>query len=94
LFPLTLLFKKFLKLGATAYGGPAMMAQMKKAIVKDLGWLKEPEFMQAIALSSRVWGFPKRLCPRKRQAGQGNETLLICWDWPSLLAPCLRFVIS
>jgi chromate transporter len=41
LFPLTLLFKKFLKLGATAYGGPAMMAQMKKAIVKDLGWLKE-----------------------------------------------------
>src|SRR4030042_4040032 len=50
MFPLSLLFKRFLKLGATAYGGPAIAQHMKKTIVKDLGWLKEPEFMQGIAL--------------------------------------------
>ena len=34
---LSLLFKRFLKLGATAYGGPAIAGQMKKTIVKDFG---------------------------------------------------------
>jgi len=56
MLPLTLLFKKFLKLGATAYGGPAIAGQMKKAIVKDLAWLKEPEFMQGIALCQLIPG--------------------------------------
>src|SRR5512136_2581832 len=56
MLPLTLLFKKFLKLGATAYGGPAIAQQMKKVIVKDLGWLKEPEFMQGIALCQLIPG--------------------------------------
>jgi len=51
-----LLFKRFLKLGATAYGGPAIAQQMKKMIVKDLGWLKEPEFMQGIALCQLIPG--------------------------------------
>ncbi|MCX5908351.1 MAG: chromate efflux transporter [Deltaproteobacteria bacterium] len=56
MFPLSLLFKKFLKLGATAYGGPAIAQQMKKTIVKDLGWLKESEFMQGIALCQLIPG--------------------------------------
>ena len=51
-----LLFKTFLKLGATAYGGPAIAGQMKKAIVKDLGWMKEPEFMQGLALCQLIPG--------------------------------------
>jgi len=55
-YPLRLLFKRFLKLGATAYGGPAIAQQMKKLIVKDLGWLKEPEFMQGIALCQLIPG--------------------------------------
>jgi chromate transporter len=54
--PLSLLFKRFLKLGATAYGGPAIAQQMKKMAVKDLGWLKEPEFMQGIALCQLIPG--------------------------------------
>ena len=53
---LNLLFKKFLKLGATAYGGPAIVGQMKKTIVKDLGWMKEPEFMQGVALCQLIPG--------------------------------------
>src|SRR4030042_4624500 len=56
MFPLSLLFKRFLKLGATAYGGPAIAQHMKKTIVKDLGWLKEPEFMQGIALCQLLPG--------------------------------------
>jgi len=55
-YSLRLLFKRFLKLGATAYGGPAIAQQMKKMIVKDLGWLKEPEFMQGIALCQLLPG--------------------------------------
>jgi len=56
LYPLSLLFKRFLKLGATAYGGPAIAQHMKKAVVKDLGWLKEPEFMQGVALCQMIPG--------------------------------------
>jgi chromate transporter len=54
--PLSLLFKRFLKLGATAYGGPAIAGQMKKAVVKDWGWMKEPEFMQGMALCQLIPG--------------------------------------
>ena len=54
--PLSLLFKRFLKLGATAYGGPAIAQQMKKAVVKEWGWLKEPEFMQGLALCQLIPG--------------------------------------
>ena len=53
---LPVLFARFLKIGATAYGGPAIGGQMKKAIVKDLGWMKEPEFMQGLALCQLIPG--------------------------------------
>lgn len=53
---LFLVFTQFLKIGATAYGGPAIGGQMKKAIVKDLGWMKEPEFMQGLALCQLIPG--------------------------------------
>jgi chromate transporter len=51
-----LLFTRFLKLGATAYGGPAIAQQMKKTLVKEWGWLKEPEFMQGLALCQLIPG--------------------------------------
>jgi len=56
MIPLPLLFKRFLKLGATAYGGPAIAGQMKKAVVKDWELLKEPEFMQGLALCQLIPG--------------------------------------
>ncbi|MCX5908426.1 MAG: chromate efflux transporter [Deltaproteobacteria bacterium] len=56
MLPLNLLFIRFLKLGATAYGGPAIAGQMKKTIVKDLGWLTEPEFLQGLALCQPIPG--------------------------------------
>ena len=35
MLPISILFKVFLNLGATAYGGPAIAGQMKKVVVKD-----------------------------------------------------------
>ena len=56
MFPSGLLFKRFLKLGATAYGGPAMTGQIKQAVVSDYGWIKEQEFLQGIALCQLIPG--------------------------------------
>jgi chromate transporter len=53
---LSLLFNRFLKLGATAYGGPAMSGQIKQAVVTDYGWIREQEFLQGIALCQLIPG--------------------------------------
>ena len=55
-FPLSLLFTKFVKLGATAYGGPAMISQIKETTVKQNGWIKEGEFMRGAALCQLIPG--------------------------------------
>ena len=56
MLPLSLLFTRFLKLGATAYGGPAMSGQIKEVVVSDDGWINEPEFFQGIALCQLIPG--------------------------------------
>jgi chromate transporter len=56
MLPLSLLFKRFLKLGATAYGGPAMSGQIKQVVVGDYGWIKEQEFLHGIALCQLIPG--------------------------------------
>ena len=56
MFPLGVLFIRFLKLGATAYGGPAMTGQIKQAVVADYGWIKEQEFLQGVALCQLIPG--------------------------------------
>ena len=53
---LSLLLKRFLKIGATAYGGPAIAGQMKKTVVQEWGWMKEPEFMRGMALCQLIPG--------------------------------------
>jgi chromate transporter len=50
------LFLKVLKLGATAYGGPAMISQIKEAAVNRYGWVKEGEFMRGVALCQLIPG--------------------------------------
>ena len=56
MIPLNLLFIRFLKLGATAYGGPAMIGQIKETVVKKYGWVKEEEFLQGVALCQLIPG--------------------------------------
>jgi len=71
------LFLAFLRLGATAYGGPAMMAYLKTELVGTRHWLSEPEFKEGMALCQvipgatmvqmctytgyRLWGIPGAL---------------------------------
>ncbi len=53
---LTSLFLRILKLGATAYGGPAMISQIKEAAVNRYAWVKEGEFMRGVALCQLIPG--------------------------------------
>jgi len=53
---LTSLFLKVLKLGATAYGGPAMIVHIKETAVNRYSWVKEGEFMRGVALCQLIPG--------------------------------------
>ena len=50
------LFLAFLRLGATAYGGPAMMAHLKSDLVSKRRWLSEQEFKEGMALCQVIPG--------------------------------------
>jgi chromate transporter len=50
------LFGAFLRLGATAYGGPAMMAHLKDDLVAKRRWLSDQEFKEGMALCQLLPG--------------------------------------
>jgi chromate transporter len=50
------LFIAVFKLGATAYGGPAMIGHIKEMAVNRYGWVKEGEFMRGVALCQLIPG--------------------------------------
>ncbi|MFH0938061.1 MAG: chromate efflux transporter [Planctomycetota bacterium] len=50
------LFVSFLKLGATAFGGPAMVAYMRELTVKKKSWLSEASFRDGVALCQTIPG--------------------------------------
>jgi chromate transporter len=54
--PLSFLFTRVFKLGATAYGGPAMIGQIKETAVNRYAWVKEGEFMRGVALCQLIPG--------------------------------------
>ena len=53
---LTAMFVRVLKLGATAYGGPAMISHIKETTVNRYQWVKEGEFMRGVALCQLIPG--------------------------------------
>src|SRR5574340_1082795 len=53
---LRFLFTRIFKLGATAYGGPGMISQIKEAAVKRYGWVTEAMFMRGAALCQLIPG--------------------------------------
>ena len=55
-FSLGKLFLAFLRLGATAYGGPAMMAYLKSDLVGKRRWLSDQEFKEGMALCQVIPG--------------------------------------
>ena len=48
------IFLAFLKLGATAFGGPAMAAHARAMAVLQRGWLTEEEFRDGVALCQKT----------------------------------------
>ena len=50
------LFKAFLHLGATAYGGLAMVEPIRRRVVQKEGWLNQQEFLDGLALCQLVPG--------------------------------------
>jgi len=54
--PLVALFGAFLKLGATAFGGPAMVAHIRRLAVERRRWLSEASFQAGVALCQMVPG--------------------------------------
>ena len=53
---LRFLFLSILKLGASAYGGPGMISQIKETAINRYGWVKEGEFMRGVALCQLIPG--------------------------------------
>jgi chromate transporter len=53
---LSRLFLTFLKLGATAFGGPAMLAYMRTVVVEQQHWLAEEPFQAGVALCQTIPG--------------------------------------
>ncbi len=50
------IFRTFLHLGLTAYGGLAMVEPIRRRIVEDKGWLSQREFLDGLALCQVVPG--------------------------------------
>jgi chromate transporter len=50
------LFLAFLRLGATAYGGPAMMAHLRAHLVDQRRWMAGEEFAEGMALCQVIPG--------------------------------------
>ena len=50
------LVKAFLHLGATAYGGLAMVEPIRRRVVQEEGWLSQQEFLDGLALCQLVPG--------------------------------------
>jgi chromate transporter len=50
------LFLGFLRLGLTAFGGPAMIAQIKDLAVRRKGWVDDPTFDDGVVLSQSLPG--------------------------------------
>jgi chromate transporter len=53
---LALLFVSFLRLGATSFGGPAMIAYIRRLAVEEMGWLSDAAFRDGVALCQTVPG--------------------------------------
>ncbi len=50
------IFRDFLHLGLTAYGGLAMVEPIRRRVVRENGWLTQKEFMDGLALCQIVPG--------------------------------------
>src|SRR5262249_59148979 len=50
------IFASFLKIGATAYGGPAIMGVMQAEFQERRQWLTKPQFVEGLAFANMLPG--------------------------------------
>ncbi len=50
------LFACFVRLGLTAFGGPAMLANIRQVVVQKHSWIEEPSFQRGVALCQLIPG--------------------------------------
>lgn len=56
------LFLSFLRLGAVSFGGPAMVAHIRRLAVDEQAWLSEEDFRQGVALCQALPGATAMQC--------------------------------
>ncbi len=56
------LFLSFLRLGAVSFGGPAMVAYIRRLAVTRKGWLSKADYQQGVALCQAVPGATAMQC--------------------------------
>ena len=54
--PVYKIFTAFFRLGLTAFGGPAMIAYIRRLVVRDKEWVTEDSFQKGIALCQTIPG--------------------------------------
>ena len=52
----TQMARTFFRIGATAYGGPAIVAQIREVVVLDKGWVSEGDFAESLAFAQMLPG--------------------------------------
>lgn len=86
---LALLFTSFLRLGMTAFGGPAMIAYIRRMAVERKGWLDEETFRAGVALCQFIPGASAMQMAAyvglKARGVKGAATSFIAFGLPAFL---------
>ena len=89
------LFWPFLKMGMVAFGGPAMMAQIRKMVVTKKEWLGEASFRDGVALCQMVPGATMmQIAAYVGLRTQGIRGAITCYTAFGLPAFLLMMILS
>jgi len=84
------ILKTALYVGAVGYGGPAILALMKRVIVHEKGWISDEEFMNALSLSQILPGATGvtllGYIGRKLKGGWGGILMPFTFAFPAMAA--------
>jgi len=84
------ILKTALYIGAVGYGGPAILALMKRVLVHEKGWVSDEEFMNALSLSQLLPGATGvtllGYIGRKLKGGWGGILMPFTFAFPAMAA--------
>ena len=85
----TQMARTFFRIGATAYGGPAIVAQIREVVVLEKKWVSEGEFAESLAFAQMLPG-PVAVPTAahlgwRLHGGAGTRSRLVAYVAPSFL---------